>query len=437
MKSWKVLIRVASFISLALGIAACADEETPIASVAKETSVARPGENLSSITLARVAFDLNRGDVIGIYRFVGGECHQEAPAQWHGDKISGTDKVFSDIFANEMRKANYAVSGDSEQMFDDLTQTPTDADYLIGARIDHIEMDICEDFHAWRYDSENRDSGAASVSISWQIFSVQQNKVVYETTSKGSAVRDQPTVDGLTALIDAAFGAASANLAADQKLHDLLLTTKISAKKSEYPTQSSISIPLVPPFRGGIKENTSAIEDATVTIRAGLREGSGFFVGSNLVLTNAHVVGATENVRLLLADGSKISGTVVRKNASRDVALIKLDQTGHQPLPIRFTPVEIAEDVYAIGSPLGDQFAGTVTHGVVSRMKTDSDGLKFIQADASIQHGSSGGPLLDEQGNVVGLAVAIVAPGADETSVGLNFFIPIADALKYLNVSVQ
>ncbi|MBA2589771.1 MAG: trypsin-like peptidase domain-containing protein [Alphaproteobacteria bacterium] len=86
--------------------------------------------------------------------------------------------------------------------------------------------------------------------------------------------------------------------------------------------------------------------------------------------------------------------------------------------------------VYAIGSPLGKAFQGTVSSGVVSATRT-VEGLRFIQSDVSITHGSSGGALLDESGAVIGIAVSGVEVGGP---VGINFFIPIGDAMDFLNL---
>ncbi|MFB2351152.1 trypsin-like peptidase domain-containing protein, partial [Priestia megaterium] len=87
------------------------------------------------------------------------------------------------------------------------------------------------------------------------------------------------------------------------------------------------------------------------------------------------------------------------------------------------------EAVFAIGSPLSAELQSTVTKGVVSANRIQ-DGFSFIQSDVAVTHGNRGGPLLDETGAVGGVTVSGLAPAG--APIGLNFFIPIGDALDFL-----
>lgn len=154
-------------------------------------------------------------------------------------------------------------------------------------------------------------------------------------------------------------------------------------------------------------------------------------------MTNFHVIEGREFVRIKLLTGRKIIGEVFRKHQNRDVALVKVENSGFRPIPIRTQPLQITEEVYAIGSPLDPKLAGTVSKGVVSKFIANRYGLEDIQADVDIHGGSSGGVLLDEKGNVVGVSYAGLGGGADKMSVGLNLFIPVMDALRLLNVKFK
>ena len=87
------------------------------------------------------------------------------------------------------------------------------------------------------------------------------------------------------------------------------------------------------------------------------------------------------------------------------------------------------DPVFAIGTPLDPSLQSTLTKGIVSA-NWIIDGFAFIQSDVSIDHGNSGGPLLDEKGRVIGITVAKFAPNDDQRN--LNLFIPIGDALDFL-----
>ena len=91
----------------------------------------------------------------------------------------------------------------------------------------------------------------------------------------------------------------------------------------------------------------------------------------------------------------------------------------------------VGETVFAIGTPLDKSLSGTLTRGVVSARRI-IDSQPFIQSDVAVTHGNSGGPLLDEKGAIVGLTVSGLAP--EGSQIGLNFFIPIEDALKVLAI---
>jgi serine protease Do len=121
----------------------------------------------------------------------------------------------------------------------------------------------------------------------------------------------------------------------------------------------------------------------------------------------------------------------VSKN--RDVAIIKTDPRDRTPLAIKRGAVTLGQRVYAIGSPRGKDFQGTVSSGVVSADRV-FNGLRYIQSDTTVSHGSSGGPLLDETGSVIGLTDLGIE---NDGPAGLNLFIPIGDAMDFLSLERQ
>ncbi|MBW4695426.1 MAG: trypsin-like peptidase domain-containing protein [Lyngbya sp. HA4199-MV5] len=160
--------------------------------------------------------------------------------------------------------------------------------------------------------------------------------------------------------------------------------------------------------------------------------GSGFITTSDgRVLTNAHVVQGADSVTVVLRDGRRFKGTVVGADSTTDVAVIKINA---QNLPIvklgnsdNLLPGQAA---IAIGNPLGLSF--TVTQGIISatgRSAADvgvpAERVDFIQTDAAINPGNSGGPLINAEGEVIGINSAIIQGAA-----GLGFAIPIATASR-------
>ncbi|OYX35267.1 MAG: hypothetical protein B7Y99_03900 [Caulobacterales bacterium 32-69-10] len=173
---------------------------------------------------------------------------------------------------------------------------------------------------------------------------------------------------------------------------------------------------------------------AVVLVLAGDGHGSGFLVSRDgYVMTDQHVVGAAKLVKVRWPDGIEAVGEVVRSDRLRDVALVKTDPRGRDPLPLRAQTLRPGESVYAIGAPLEQRFQSTVTRGVVSAYRT-IEGLRYLQSDVAISPGNSGGPLLDEHGAVVGMTKSTYR--VENAPTGINFFTPTRDALDFLGAAV-
>jgi serine protease Do len=160
-------------------------------------------------------------------------------------------------------------------------------------------------------------------------------------------------------------------------------------------------------------------------------KGSGFIIASSgIIVTNNHVVKDAKTVSVTLSDGSTYPAKVIGTDPRTDLAVVKID--AGRPLPYvelgSSANVEPGEWVVALGNPFG--LGGTVTAGIVSALGRDiGDGPydKFIQIDAPINEGNSGGPLFDQHGEVIGINTAILSPTGG--SVGIGFAIP-SDMVK-------
>jgi len=160
-------------------------------------------------------------------------------------------------------------------------------------------------------------------------------------------------------------------------------------------------------------------------------KGAGFLIDSSgIVVTNNHVVKDAQTVSVTLSDGTSYPAKIIGTDPKTDLAVLKIS-AGH-PLPYvelgSSADVEPGEWVVAMGNPYG--LGGTVTAGIVSALGRDiGDGPydKFIQIDAPINEGNSGGPLFDQHGEVIGINTAILSPTGG--SVGIGFAIP-SDMVK-------
>ena len=159
-------------------------------------------------------------------------------------------------------------------------------------------------------------------------------------------------------------------------------------------------------------------------------QGSGFFISADgYAVTNNHVVDKAESVEVTTDDGKTYTAKVIGTDPRTDVALIKVDGRNDFPF-VAFTeqPPRIGDWVLAVGNPFG--LGGTVTAGIVSARGRDIGAGPyddFIQIDAPVNKGNSGGPTFDVNGNVIGVNTAIFSPSGG--SVGIAFAIP-ADTVK-------
>ena len=156
-------------------------------------------------------------------------------------------------------------------------------------------------------------------------------------------------------------------------------------------------------------------------------EGSGFFISADgYAVTNNHVVDHAQNVTVTTDDGKMHAAKVVGTDPRSDLALIKVDGSGFPYVKFSDQAPRIGEWAVAVGNPFG--LGGTVTAGIVSATGRDigrgSD--DYIQIDAPINRGNSGGPTFDTNGNVMGVNTAIFSPSGG--SVGIGFDIPAATA---------
>jgi serine protease Do len=158
-------------------------------------------------------------------------------------------------------------------------------------------------------------------------------------------------------------------------------------------------------------------------------EGSGFFISADgYAVTNNHVVDHAKTVQVVTDDGKILSAKVIGTDAKTDLALIKVDGNNFPFVKFADRDPRIGDWVIAVGNPFG--LGGTVTAGVVSARGRDIGSGPyddFIQIDAPVNKGNSGGPTFDVSGNVIGVNTAIFSPSGG--SVGIGFDIP-ADTVK-------
>jgi serine protease Do len=196
---------------------------------------------------------------------------------------------------------------------------------------------------------------------------------------------------------------------------------KQDASEQEAGRQQQMPFPFGQMMPFGARPQAHAVE----------ARGSGFIIDANgTIVTNNHVVKDAKSVSVTLDDGTKLSAKVVGTDPRTDIAVVRVD--AHKALPYiqlgNSEKVEPGQWVVAMGNPFG--LGGSVTAGIVSAQGRDiGDGPydHFIQVDAPINQGNSGGPLFTQDGKVIGMNTAILSPSGG--SIGIGFAIP-SDLIK-------
>ena len=163
-------------------------------------------------------------------------------------------------------------------------------------------------------------------------------------------------------------------------------------------------------------------------------EGAGVVINADgAVLTALHVVTDGPAIQVQFADGTKAVGTITTREPDSDIAVLSVDRLPQVVVPaVMGGGAQIGDAVYPVGNPLG--LPGTLTAGVVSALdrsirSEDGPTLKdLIQFDAAVNPGSSGGPLLDRDGHVIGIVTALANPSKQAYFIGVGFAVPIRTA---------
>jgi len=236
----------------------------------------------------------------------------------------------------------------------------------------------------------------------------------------------------------AGSGAVAATLVDHNSQATTAATTANSTSSTATSTQASNTAETV------YKQVSPGVVTITATVSSGTR-GSGQAIGSGIVLdtngnilTNAHVIAGARQIQVTFSNGQTVDATLVGSNTTADLAVIRVSVAASSLHPVTLgnsDSVGVGDAVYAIGSPFG--LSGSFSQGIISNLKqsgatSNGDNLSgLIQTDAAINPGNSGGPLVNTQGEVIGVNTSIESPV--DGNVGVGFAIPINQVKQLLS----
>ncbi|MCR6546103.1 S1C family serine protease [Dehalobacterium formicoaceticum] len=246
---------------------------------------------------------------------------------------------------------------------------------------------------------------------------------------------------GVNQLLAASVGENSSAYAADS-----LAINQTASTEAGTSAGSNLTASPVVPIAKKVSPSIVAIEiTANQTDVFGQRyessgTGSGIIIDNKgHIVTNNHVVEGASALTVILQDGTKLKANLVGRDATTDLAVIKVDKTGLPAAELGDSAkLAVGELAVAIGSPMGTNFAGSVTAGIISGVNRElalgDKTMNLIQTDAAINPGNSGGALVNEKGQVIGINTVKLAQSSVE---GMGFSIPINEAKPIITELIE
>lgn len=270
------------------------------------------------------------------------------------------------------------------------------------------------------------------MEIKWEVLDYYKKNIYSQTiksTSDKLRVRYDERQYDLRYVIKDGLEYGLLELMNSSKMKKILKDNSQKTKEAEIET-------LVLKSSGNYVSSMSEAVKSSVTIKTKDGHGSGFIVSSDgYIVTNYHVIAEMEDLKIILNDKTEYTPTLARESKLYDLALLKIDAKGFKPMKILATKdVEIASAVFAVGTPTVEDLSQTVSKGIISGMRTSESGIKFIQTDASVNSGNSGGALTNERGEVLGVVSAKLKGFGIE---GVAFGVPAYEILDKLKIEFK
>jgi S1-C subfamily serine protease len=333
-------------------------------------------------------------------------------------KIAGADLRVHILEA--LRTAGFNAVGAENLVFGQ--DRSNQADYLLGGTVRELE---CLNLQLVLEVS-------CRVGIEWQVLDVRRQAVVYKVVTRAAQLnvaRANPNMAKNLVL------GALESLARRPSFRALVAKESRPSSPPSAPAYPAASLRRCPTGPREMPASAEQVLGATVLVQSRDGFGSGFVITPDgLALTAAHVVTSGEFTVRTRA-GSVLKAKLLRRATDVDAALIQVlapEGTSSSCLGLNLEAKTIGTEVYAIGSPASEKLAFSLTRGIVSGLR-DFDGQKYLQTDASISPGNSGGPLVDRQGRAAAIVSWKVAARSIE---GVAFGVPVEDALRSLSVTM-
>ena len=331
------------------------------------------------------------------------------------------DHLKTDVNAS-LKDLGFTVpTGEGRSVF----ATGSSSRYTLQGEMRDLKYDI---YATSKYESYAKFETHCAVEVTWKLVN-QNRKTVFEQKAAGSSVKFEK--GGNSAFEDAFENSLFAFMANKE------VTTALAKPAGGAALAADDQLAPIAVHRAALSKivtdnGVSTAAKSVVIVETSEGHGSGCIISPDgYIVTNAHVVGEEENVKVLMADGLTAKGHVVRVNPDMDLALVKIDTDGLVAFQVpSASAAEIGGDVFAIGTPADKELGQTITKGIISGRRK-IEGHTFLQTDVSINGGNSGGALVARSGQLLGIVNAkLVGRGIE----GIGFAIPAEQVTEALHL---
>lgn len=338
---------------------------------------------------------------------------------------------FNVAVTDGLRGYGYAVRDAADAIFDRNGRREIKVRYEMAAILHDAKLDFAYEYST-RREARGPGVGTADVEVEVQLFDAIANRIVYEHVFRGRAREAGRNPNPLPqAVVGAILKAAgdpefAAIVARGDEASESLVRGAETTPIAACPRR----------FESGLPDDLPSTLRAVVEIKVGSLGGTGVIVSPDgWVLTAAHVIADAPEVWVRLDAGALLPAEVHALDARSDLALVRIQGREHPCIPLRVAAekLELGSDVFAVNIAIGDNREPTITRGVVSGFP-EQEGRRFIQTDASLNPGSSGGPLLSPDGSIAGITVAKLVGNAIE---GTGLAVPIDDVVRDLSIRIE
>ncbi|MBN2801964.1 MAG: serine protease [Deltaproteobacteria bacterium] len=316
----------------------------------------------------------------------------------------------------ELRKNGFNALGAENIVFG--KDKSDEATFALGGTVTKLNCKGLDNVYA---------DSACQIMITWELFDTRVDAVIYkvDTTSKVESITDSNKAEKFKSL----FSLALQSLMSRSKFKEFLTigSKDIAWEKKEYKTAT---IKKCEAEKLTLPEDAPKVIAATVIIESGNGFGSGALISPDgYILTAAHVVNSDES-KIIFEDGKEATAKLIRFDKTRDTALLKIPGKNYQCIIFAAEQAKVGSQIFAIGTPESKDLSFSVSSGIVSGLRKWED-AEFLQTDASLNPGNSGGPIIDHKGELL----AVVSWKLSGIGIeGVGFGIPVNFALSTLSI---